>query len=391
VRDKKGQPVTGVSVRGGKFIVQYTDSTGRVRFKTTSASNLTEAKAAREKLRVDARSGDAVVPATATVRDVAEDFLSTFGSLVEAGEKSQRTLDLYEQRWSTHLEPKLGRLRIQSVRPDHVARLLDDLRRAGLAPWTVKGVYVLLGSIFSHAMTRGLIAESPLKRLSRAERPTGKAKTKPRTLTDEECGKLIASASGLWRVMLSVAVGTGLRLSELIALQWQNVSFEDAEIRVTHQLSVATKTKPARLVPLKTGAAERDVYLVSELVELLKKHKARVFQKSHAKPEDFIFCTRDGKPLSQRNASGAIRKAGDAAGLNVEGLEPLSCHDLRYTAISRLIAAGLDVVQVQRQAGHSRPSITLDIYSKEFERAKRSEDVRAKIAATGIGAALAMK
>jgi integrase len=62
-------------------------------------------------------------------------------------------------------------------------------------------------------------------------------------------------------------------------------------------------------------------------------------------------------------------------------MKPVGWHDLRHTAISRLIASGLDVVEVQRQAGHSRPSVTLDIYSHEFQKAKRSEDIRSKIAA----------
>jgi integrase len=68
--------------------------------------------------------------------------------------------------------------------------------------------------------------------------------------------------------------------------------------------------------------------------------------------------------------------------------EPVGWHDLRHTAISRLIAAGLDVVEVQRQAGHAGPSITLDTYSHEFQRAKRSQDVRDKIGAMGIDAVL---
>jgi integrase len=237
-------------------------------------------------------------------------------------------------------------------------------------------------------MTRGLIAESPLKRLSRAERPKGKSKTKPRTLTDEECGKLIEQAPGDWTVMVAVAASTGLRLSELLGLRWQDVSLDEHVLCVRAQLSKATSKRPPRLVPLKTGAGERDVYLLSELSEILKRHKTKAFQKGHAKPESLIFCTREGKPLSQRNAGRALRRGGDAAGLNPQGVEPVSWHDLRHTAISRLIAAGLDVVQVQRQAGHAKPSITLDIYSHEFERAKRSEDVRAKIAATGIGAAI---
>ena len=67
--------------------------------------------------------------------------------------------------------------------------------------------------------------------------------------------------------------------------------------------------------------------------------------------------------------------------LKAAGLPKLRVHDLRHTAVSRLIASGLDVVEVQRQAGHSKPSTTLDLYSHEFQRAKRSEDIRSKIAA----------
>lgn len=387
-RGRRERVAPGVYVRAGRYIVQYTDSEGRVRFKTTSARNLTEAKAEREKLRVDVRSGEAVVPSKATVKDVAEDFFATFESLVLAGEKSERTLELYRQRWRTHLEPRFGRLRVQAVRAEHIARLLEDKRRGGLSPWTVKGVYTLLSSILAHGMARGLLMESPLKRLTKAERPSGRAKTKARTLTDDECGQLIAKTPGEWRTMVAFAASTGLRVSELLGLRWEDVDFETGIVHVRFQLSRATGERPAKLVPLKSGAAERDVFLVPELVVLLKRHKAEAFSRRHARPDSFVFATRDGHPLSQRNAARALKNAADKAGLNPDGVQALSWHDLRHTAISRLIAAGLDVVQVQRQAGHARPSITLDIYSHEFERTKRSEDVRAKIAATGIGAVL---
>ena len=51
----------------------------------------------------------------------------------------------------------------------------------------------------------------------------------------------------------------------------------------------------------------------------------------------------------------------------------------RRTSISRWIAAGLDVVTVSRMAGHARPSITLDIYADEFEKAKRGAEIRARL------------
>lgn len=76
-----------------------------------------------------------------------------------------------------------------------------------------------------------------------------------------------------------------------------------------------------------------------------------------------------------------LGEAADRAGLNPEGAPRLGMHDLRHTAISHWIAAGLDVVTVQRRAGHTRPSITLDLYSHEFAEAQRSAETREKLRA----------
>jgi integrase len=125
--------------------------------------------------------------------------------------------------------------------------------------------------------------------------------------------------------------------------------------------------------------------MLPELATVLRRHK---LASGYSQEIDYCFSTSGGKALSQRNALGTLTSIAGEAGLNPEGVDSLSWHDLRHTAISRLIAAGLDVVEVQRQAGHSRPSVTLDVYAHEFQKAKRSEDIRAMIAATGIGAVL---
>jgi integrase len=122
-----------------------------------------------------------------------------------------------------------------------------------------------------------------------------------------------------------------------------------------------------------------------------------------ARPEDFVFATAEGRPLFYRNVLRDLVKAADRAGLNGElrmrialGLEevaeveadddvpPLSTHDLRHTAISRWIAAGLDVVEFARQAG-DHPDVILRVYAGEFERAKRRNEIRSRmIAGTAI-------
>jgi integrase len=203
---------------------------------------------------------------------------------------------------------------------------------------------------------------------------------------DQECGKLLDAASKRWRPLIATAVFTGLRISELLALRWQDVNFSDGLIHLRWQLSIAKADIPARPVPLKTDAGARDLYMLPELAAALRRHK---LASGHSQDGDYCFATNQGKPVSQRNALRALAKVAEDASLNPEGVDSLSWHDLRHTAVSRLIAAGLDVVEVQRQAGHSRPSVTLDIYWHEFEKAKRSEDIRAKIAATGLGTLLA--
>jgi len=82
----------------------------------------------------------------------------------------------------------------------------------------------------------------------------------------------------------------------------------------------------------------REVELMPELVALLKQHKAHAFARGHARPEDFVVSTAEGRPLYYRNVSRDLGVAADRAGLNDrEDVPRLSTHDLRHTTISRWI------------------------------------------------------
>jgi integrase len=378
----------GIWKRDGKWIVGFTDANGSWRTKTISARNLTEARAAREKLRVDIRAGVALAPTKATLADVAQDFFAMYDGLVRAGEKSPRTLENYRQRYRTHVERPLGRIQVQALRPEHVSRWLADRRVAGLSSWTIKSVYTLLSAILDHAVTRGLIAETPLKRISKTERPHARNKSDARRLSDDECSELIEHALPSTRALIATAIFTGLRQSELLGLVWDDVDFEGGQIRVRAQLTRAKRGQPARRVSLKTNAGRRNVEALPELLALLRKHRAEAFARGHARPDSFVFTTAEGGPSHHRNVSRDFSTAADRAGLNRDGIAAVSLHDLRHTFVCRLIAAGLDVVEVQRQAGHKNPAITLRLYAGEFEHARRRDLLRQKIAASGLGAVL---
>jgi integrase len=364
---------------------------GRERKVYFRARNRTEAKQKHEDRRVNVRKGQEPDKSTATVADVATDFLAMIEGLVQAGEMSPRTHANYSQRWRTHLEPTFGRVRVQSLRPEQVSRWLSEIRGRGSSSWTVRGAYTFLGQVLEHAQTRNLIVETPLRRISKTERPQARNKTDARRLTDKECSALIEHALPSSRALVAMIVFTGLRQGEALGLTWQDVDFDQGIISVRFQLARKTKGAATRRLPLKTKAGRRDVEALPELIALLKKHKAEAFARGNARPEDFLFCTEEGRPLMHRNVSRDFATAGDRAGLNPkegEEAERVSLHDLRHTAACRLIACGLDVVTVQRQLGHASPAITLRLYGGEFETAKRRDTIRGQIAASGLGAVL---
>jgi hypothetical protein len=87
-----------------------------------AARNITEARAEREKLRVDIRAGVVPSPTKATLAEVASDYFEMYRGLVRAGERAARTLEGYEQKYRTHIERPLGRIPVQSLRAEHVSR-----------------------------------------------------------------------------------------------------------------------------------------------------------------------------------------------------------------------------------------------------------------------------
>ena len=127
---------------------------------------------------------------------------------------------------------------------------------------------------------------------------------------------------------------------------------------------------------LKTKAGSRDVVLLPDLARLLQQHLRTVETERGLPRPATLFTTSTGQPLNYRNVSvRGLDKAADDANLNPAGKPRLTFHDLRHTFGSHLAFSGIDPVGVQRQMGHARASITMDVYVHEFDSARRREQV----------------
>ena len=359
---------------GSEIYKSITYEDGQERKKHYHATNETEAKNEHEKRRVSTRAGTEPATDHQTVDELAADFWTLFEGLVASGEKASTTLDRYQVQYRKHIQPTFGRKRVQRVRPEHVSRWLADLRRQGL---DVASIYSILSVLLNHAVKRNRIVESPLKRLDDRERPKRRSKNPSRCLTDAECSALIANSLPSTHDLIAFYAFTGVRQSEGLGLVWDDFDFEAGGVKIRAQLDRKTKTRVSRL---KSERGRREIDLLPELVAMLKHRKAEAFQRGHARPEDFVFATTEGRPLSYRNVTRDLGVAADRAKLNEGEAPKLSTHDLRHTTISRWIAAGLDPATVARMAGDDVNTI-LTVYVHEFERAKRQDEIREKLAA----------
>ncbi len=364
----------------------YVLAGGSLRWKTVG-KKLSEARLERDLLSARAEQGQLPAPCKLTFAELAETWIEGFKAQVVSAERSERTLENYEYHLNRHLLPAFGKRRLQQISTDDCARLIAQLRAKGLAPKTIAGALVPLGRVLSLALRRGYINSNPLLRLEASERPRIQ-KREQRVLTHEEIRKLLAACLPSHRPLIATALYTGMRLSELLGLTWEEVDFESGLIRVRYQLSRARRDRPARRVRLKTQAAVRDIPLLPQLGSLLKEHK---LASHHSTGTDYVFSTAFGTPVGYRNVERrGLRRAAEKAGLEREGRPRLRVHDLRHTFASHLIVdLGLDVAQVSRILGHARASITLDTYTHLFDQAAHAADIRDRMATSEFGQILA--
>jgi integrase len=352
---------------------------GRLRFRTVGP-DLGEAR--RERAAFIAAVQRDVVPVSPRLRfdTVACWWLERFEAKVAAGDRRPRTLEAHRYQLEGHLLPAFAARRVASITVDDVADFLLALRGEGCSAKTSAGALATLQSIMRYARRHGWIAADPVDQLEPDEHPRA-ARRRQRVLGRDEIERLLQACSPRDRLMIATVLYTGLRISEMLGLTWDDIDFAGGVIHVRAQLSRAHRGAPAHRVPPKTNASIRDVPLVAQLARLLAAHKQATSFKAH---NDWVFATANGTPHGHRNVTRrGLQRAARLAGVDSNGCPPLRFHDLRHTFASHLILdLRLDVAQVSRMLGHARVTIILDVYTHLFDNARHAREIRALMTAS---------
>ena len=347
-----------------RYEVSYYDSDGRRRWKTIDGG-LRDAESALDDLRSRVRRGEKVAPTKATVRQVAELWLSSKTAL------RPWTRQGYETSLRTHILPRIGNRRVRDVDVYDVAKIVAHMQADGKASATIVSALKPLSGTLAYAARRGMRTGNPVRELERDERPRIQRR-EMRVLNSDEIAKLLRAASSeQYRVLLATAILSGLRQGELLGLQWQDIDLNRSVIHVRRQLD-----RSGALSEPKTPQARRDVALMPTLARTLAEHRLSR-PPAFTRDDALIFCSEIGTPMIHRNVS---RRA-LAAAVETAELKHIRFHDLRHTFASLLIAEGLDVTYIAAQLGHANPTITLSTYAHVFDQHRHEERARSALEA----------
>jgi integrase len=249
---------------------------------------------------------------------------------------------------------------LRALRHSHGEAWVQRQNARGLSPVTIDGRMshiraILGGAVRDKVLRSDPFAEVVLPRKRRAE-------VAMRLPTSAEVAAIMAAGDDSFALVVALAAFAGLRAGEIAGLQVGDVDFLRRVIHVRRQ-SVPDGVRQPKY------ESERDLYVPERLVKMISAHVARTA------PDPWLFTKRGGGPANQDAITHRWVHRRDKA-----GLKHLRLHDCRHFYASGLIAAGCDVVTVQRALGHSSATITLAIYSHLWPTA---ED-RTRTAATGM-------
>ena len=343
--------------------------------RTVKASGKTEARELLAEFITEIRQGEYIAPSHTKLKDYVPIWRKERENRV-----SPATLETYNYVLNARILPRLGHLKLEDIKHIHITKYLDELKEKGLSSSTIMKNIEVLNSVFKLAVTNEIIKSNPVDKVAKPS-ITYKAgdvynsdeiKRLFMLLNEEENKQMV--------LFIKMALVTGMRRGEMLALQWDDVDFAKNTIHVRHSLSY-TKERGYFLTQPKTKNSVRKIAPPKKFMAELKKHiHKKKIERMEAKElweggkYKFVFSSDLGKPYHldapnrwwNRFHERIDKKLKER---NEPPLKRIRLHDLRHTAATNLINKGANKHSISKRLGHSNIQTTLNIYGHYLEEA----------------------
>lgn len=268
-----------------------------------------------------------------------------------------KTYEDYKYLSETHISPHVGDMEMSEITTIALQKMVSNLLREGnklsgkgLSSNTVNTIITVMQSSFRTALNIGEIADNPTDKIKRPKKAEKRV----------ECFSVIDQRKIEQSVMehnkpkmfgVLLCLYTGLRIGELLALEWSDVDFEKGLLSVNKSCRDNKSGKGEKRIvdSPKTNTSRRVIPLPKQLLPILRKHKA--------KTKTIWVISEKEKPISVRSYQRSFELLLKNAGIAHKGF-----HALRHTFATRAIECGMDVKTLSEILGHKNPTVTLNLY-----------------------------
>jgi len=338
------------------------DASGKRRQKWHSVKGTRrDAETELTRLLNELRTGEYVEPSKIPVSDYLDFWLRDYAK----SRVSPKTYERYSQIVEKDIKPVLGQYALAKLRPLQIqafyAKALSEGRKVGiggLSPQTVLNYHRLLHKALGQAVKWQMLARNP----AAAVEPPRPQRAQMRALDGLETTKLLRRVTGTRLYMpVLIAVTSGLRRGEILALRWQDVDLESGRAVIARSLEQTAEA--LRVKAPKTKRGRRTVVFPGYTLDALRTHKKEQAKLrlgfGPAYQNDDLICAReDGTPWPPDTFSTTF-----AAMVRRSDMAHFRFHDLRHTHATQLLKQGVHPKIVSERLGHSNIGITLDTYS----------------------------
>lgn len=350
----------------------------------------------------------------------------------------QKTLGVqerYQDILRIRVFPYIGQMKINAIRATHIDKIIKDELKPkeeggkGLSPKSVRDTFTVINSVMKYALKKQYISSNPCLRCDdlptiemrkgedlcffnedQAKRFINDALTMEyifgfpeRKRINKKTGEKYSVAAYqekhaiplMWRVYFTMAIYSQLRRGEMCALTWRDIDFDGKMVDISKSLA-KTKKDGQYIKDPKTKSGIRTISLPSAVIDLLKEWKkeqaALCFKLGTAweghrnsKDDSFednnIFIQLDNGKAVNLSTPGhkfheIIDLYNDTRKKSSEKLPKIRLHDLRHTGATLLIGKNVDIEVISKRLGHSKPSVTLDIYGHALpENDRKASDI----------------
>jgi integrase len=355
-----------------KFDASPRDAIGKrdIKFITLRGTKA-QAQAEAAKIMATTVTGQFVDPSAETVATFAERWLADWAAQNLGGKAYERYTELLRK----YVIPRVGAVPIQKLRAADLQGIYATM--SGVSDATRLYVHRVTSRMLRHAAQWGVVHQNVATLVDAPKARPAEVDV----LTPGQVNTVLETLQAHWlHPIVALALGSGARRGELLALRWRDLDLGTGTMRIERALE---QTKQGITVKTpKTRHGRRVVTLAPVTVEVLRAHwRTRQEQwlalgRGKVAPETPVFATVDGELMSPRSISKAWERTTKRLGINA------SFHSLRHTHASTLLAEGIDPVAVSRRLGHGSAAITLTVYAHLMQPDDRSAAIMQRVLAS---------